>query len=271
MMASSRRSTTTSTWPSTPSRTRPSCRGPDDPLPRPLDEKVPGVGKRWDGGVEAEIRARNEAERTADYEGLSNAELVAKFDEHDGLDDAHSGGSTGTSTSCSCRAAKFCDLYDEVMQPDESDRGVPDPPGLPHPLGRCQPGPVASSAARSRPARRCRRRSARCRPTSCSPRSTQTDEGRALRADLDEFLFEFGWRTTPSTTSPTCRGGRTRRSRWPASPASSTSTTTIRDPVPKSVATRERLLSNMRERLADDPETLAKFDDLYEAAQYASR
>ena len=37
----------------------------------------------------------------------------------------------------------------------------------------------------------------------------------------------------------------------------------------KSVATRERLLSNMRERLADDPETLAKLDHLYEAAQYS--
>ena len=35
------------------------------------------------------------------------------------------------------------------------------------------------------------------------------------------------------------------------------------------VATRQQLLANLREKLADDPETLAKFDELYEAAQYS--
>ena len=34
-----------------------------------LATKVPGVGKRWEEEWKPEVRARNEAERTADYDG----------------------------------------------------------------------------------------------------------------------------------------------------------------------------------------------------------
>ena len=46
-----------------------------------LATKVPGVGKRWEEEWKPEVRATNEAERTADYSTLSNAELVTKLDE----------------------------------------------------------------------------------------------------------------------------------------------------------------------------------------------
>ena len=37
----------------------------------------------------------------------------------------------------------------------------------------------------------------------------------------------------------------------------------------QNVAAREELIARLREQLADDPETMAKFDELYEAARYS--
>ena len=53
--------------------------------------------------------------------------------------------------------------------------------------------------------------------------STQTDEGRAfLEPARRRTCTTSVGAATPSTTSPTCRGARTRRSRWATSPATST-------------------------------------------------
>ena len=83
-----------------------------------LDEKVPLVGKRWTNEWLPMIRDRNEAERTADYSGLSNAELLAKFDDmkawmtemwyiHGHINFALVSG------------AKLSDFYADVMHPDD--------------------------------------------------------------------------------------------------------------------------------------------------------
>ena len=52
-----------------------------------LDKKVPLVGKRWTNEWLPLIRTRNEAERDVDYSGLSDAELLAKFDDMTEVDD----------------------------------------------------------------------------------------------------------------------------------------------------------------------------------------
>ena len=99
----------------------------------------------------------------------------------------------------------------------------------------------------------------------------ETEEGRAFRQQLDEFLFEFGWRSdavydladVPWREDPSIPL---------ASVAASWTLDDSEDPellYQRSVAQREELLAKARAKLADDPDTLAKFDELYEAARYS--
>ncbi len=106
------------------------------------------------------------------------------------------------------------------------DRGVPDAAGLPHPLGRRQPGvwelsrivkdsPTLSKLFAEKPSTEI--------VAEPSTRPTRVEAFR--RAARRVPRSSSAGAATPSTTSPTSRGGRTGRSRWPASPASWTSTT----------------------------------------------
>ena len=93
--------------------------GPDDPLPRQAGDKVPGVGKTWEEEWKPAVRARNEGERTADYSGLSDEELVAKLDELHGRM-RHQWWIHGHINFVLLSSSAFCDLYDELMEPEES-------------------------------------------------------------------------------------------------------------------------------------------------------
>ncbi len=234
-----------------------------------LATKVPGVGKRWEEEWKPEVRALNESERSADYEGLSDTELVAKLDE---LTDRmrHQWWIHGHINFVLLSSSAFCDMYDEVMQPAESTeayqtlqgfhtRSVDVSRGLWELSRKVKASPALAEAFRTLPT------------DQLLAVLDATEEGRALRADLDAFLFEFGWRhdavydlaDVPWREDPTIPL---------ASIAGFIDLDDEQDPevlYRKSVATRERLLSNMRERLADDPETLAKLEHLYEAAQYS--
>ena len=99
----------------------------------------------------------------------------------------------------------------------------------------------------------------------------ETDEGREFRGRLDEFLFEFGWRhdavydlaDVPWHEDPSIPLGNIRA--MMALPDSE-------DPERQyqaNVAAREALFTRLRARLADDPDTMAKLDELYEAARYS--
>ncbi len=99
----------------------------------------------------------------------------------------------------------------------------------------------------------------------------ESEEGRAFRADLDAFLFEFGWRHDAVYDLADVP--------WREDPAIPLNSIAAfinldddEDPelqYQRNVATRERLLANLREHVADDPATLAKIDELYEAARYS--
>ena len=236
-----------------------------------LAAKVPAVGRTWEEQWKPDVISKNEPAKTADYSGLSDAELVAKLDEFtDHM--RYQWWIHGHINFVLLSSSAFCDLYDKIMEPAESDRVVPDAPGLPHPLrrrpagpvgaeppGQGQPGAAASCSSTQTPsevaggARRERRGSA---PSGASSTSSCSSSAGAA---------------TPCTTSPTCRGGRTPRSRWPASPAS-WRWTTARIPscsTSSKVAQREELMAAARAKLADDPELLEKFDELYEPAVYS--
>src|SRR4029079_13361702 len=224
---------------------------------------------RWEEEWKPEVRALNEAERSADYDSLSDTELVAKLDEMT-AHMRHQGWIHGHINFVLLSSSAFCDLYDEVMQPTEPTesyqtlqgfhtRSVDVNRGLWVLSRKVKASPALSEAFRTLPT------------DQLLAALDATEEGRDLRADLDAFLFEFGWRhdavydlaDVPWREDPTIPL---------ASIAAFLDLDDDQDPevlYQRSVATRERLLSNMRARLADDPETLAKLDHLYEAAHYS--
>ncbi len=191
-----------------------------------LAAKVPTVGKPWDEEWKPGVIAKNEPAKTADYSGLSDAELVAKLDEFtDHM--RYQWWIHGHINFVLLSSSAFCDMYDKVMQPDRDDRVVPDAAGLPHPLGRRAAGACGSSAAMCKTSPALRELfDADARRARSSAELDKTDDGRAFRSQARRVpRSSSAGAATPCTTSPTSRGGRTRRSRCRASPASSTSTT----------------------------------------------
>ena len=153
-----------------------------------------------------------------------------------------------------------------------TDRVVPDAAGLPHPLGRCRPAACGRSAATVQASPALRRAVRHDRAPSELPAALDaSEEGRAFRRSSTSSCSSSAGATTPCSTSPTSRGGRTRRSRWRASPASSTSTT-ARTPS-RSTASRWPAARSCSPTCArcwpTTPTTLAKLDELYEAARYS--
>ena len=153
-----------------------------------------------------------------------------------------------------------------------ADRVVPDAAGLPRPARSTPPAACGRSAASPWPARPCRS----CSHTKDGPELLAaldaSDEGRAFRRQLDEFLFDFGWRhdavydladvpwrEDPSIPLASIRAMMdARRQRGP------------RAPVPAERRRPARSCSpTCASALADDPDTLAKLDELYEAARYS--
>ena len=169
-------------------------------------------------------------------------------------------------------SSAFCDLYDKVMEPEEPTEAYRMLQGFPTtsvdagrgPVGAQPHGPGQPDAARS-----CSRpRTA----TELLAALDESEEGRDFRRQLDEFLFEYGWRhdavydladvpwredpSIPLGQHPGDDGARPRA----RTPSSSTR---------QNVAAREELFAKLREQLADDPDTMAKLDELYEAARYS--
>jgi pyruvate,water dikinase len=236
-----------------------------------LAEKVPGVGLRWVEEWEPAIIERNKAERAADYSELDDESLLAKLAEmkQHMIDLWHVHGHINFVLLSS---AGFCDFYDEVMQPEDPTEAY-----------QCLAGYETQPVRASRELWRISR-VARADPElaalfeSTAPKDLPaalegSDSGRALLAELREYLDEFGWRSDAvyDLADITWR-------EEPSIPlgvlASYVGLDDSADPdllFERSVETRDRLLAAARAELADDPERLAKFDELYEAAQYSNR
>ena len=231
--------------------------------------KVPTIGKTWEEEWKPAVIATNVPLKTADYSGLSDAELVAKLDE---LTDEmrHQWWIHGHINFVLLSSSAFCDLYDKVDPAGRTDRVVPDAAGVPHPLGGRRPRPVGAQPDGPGRPTRCASCSRRRTPATLLGGARRDRRGPGLPpSSSTSSCSSSAGATTPCSTSPTSRGGRTRRSLWRASPASSTLDDS-EDPEQlyrQRVARREELLANLRTKLADDPDTLAKLDELYEAAR----
>lgn len=234
-----------------------------------LDAKVPLVGKRWIAEWFPMIRERNEAERDADYSNLTDAELLAKFEDmtewmtemwyvHGHINFALLSG------------AALSDMYQEVMQPDDPTesyqilqghhtRPVDAAHGL-WDLSRKVKSSPALTALFDETATR-----------DLYAKLGQSEEGRTFLEELEKYLYDFGWRSdavydladVPWRENPVIPLSAI--SRYVNLPDSD-------DPMiqfERAVKLREQLTANVRDKLADDPEQLAKFDTLYDAARYA--
>jgi pyruvate,water dikinase len=234
-----------------------------------LDEKVPLVGKRWTNEWLPLIKGRNESERDADYSGMTDAELLAKFDDmtdwmtqmwyiHGHINFALLSG------------AALSDMYTAVMRPDDPTESYQilqgyhtRPVDAAHGLWRL------SRVAKSSPALTAL--FDENHPRDLAAKLAESDEGRAYLDQLNAYLYDFGWRSdavydiadVPWRENPAIPLGNI--ARYINMPDSD-------DPMiqfERAVKHREDLTARIRAKLAGDPDQLATFDKLFDAAQYA--
>jgi pyruvate,water dikinase len=234
-----------------------------------LDQKVPLVGKRWTSEWLPLIKGRNESERDADYSGMTDAELLAKFDDmtewmtqmwyiHGHINFALLSG------------AALSDMYTAVMRPDDPTESYQilqgyhtRPVDAAHGLWRL------SRVAKSSPALTAL--FDENHPRDLAAKLAETDEGRTFLDQLNAYLYDFGWRSdavydiadVPWRENPAIPLGNI--ARYINMPDSD-------DPMiqfERAVKHREDLTARIRAKLGDDPDQLATFEKLFDAAQYA--
>ena len=235
-----------------------------------LADKVPGVGRRWEEEWKPAIIDLNMAEKEADYSELDDEALLAKLAEMKQrmtfMWHVH-----GHINFVLISSAKFCDRYDEIVQPDDPTEAY-----------QCLQGWETQSMKASRGLWRLSRLIRRepelvglfesTTPQDLPDALAASDAGRTFLAELDAYLDDFGWRSDAVYDL----GDVT----WREDPSiplgaliSYVALDDSADPdilFEKAVATRDRLLAGAREKLAGDPERLAEFDELYEAARYSN-
>jgi pyruvate,water dikinase len=234
-----------------------------------LAEKVPTVGKTWEEEWKPAVSTKNLALKTEDWSALDDAELVAKLDE---LTDymTYQWWIHGHVNFVLLSSSAFCDLYDKVMQPDEPTEAY-----------RMLQGFRTTSVEAAKGLWRLSR-VALAKPVLKELFETkqgkellaaldESDEGRDFRRQLDEFLFDYGWRHDAVYDLADVP--------WHEDPAIPLRNVRTMMELPDSedpelqyqanVAAREGLWTKLRERLADDPNTMAKLEELYEAARYS--
>jgi rifampicin phosphotransferase len=234
-----------------------------------LADKVPSIGKTWEEQWKPEVIARNVPLKTVGYSGLSDAELIAKLDE---LTDEmrHQWWIHGHINFVLLSSSAFCDLYDTIMKPADPTESYQTLHGFQTTSVDASRGLWAlSRTVLASPS--LRELFETTAPKDLPAMLEQSEEGRAFRQRLEEFLFEYGWRhdavydlaDVPWRENPSIPL---------ASIANMVDLDESDDPeviYQQKVATREALLAKARSTLAEEPETLAKFDELYEAARYS--
>jgi rifampicin phosphotransferase len=233
-----------------------------------LAEKVPGVGARWQFEWKPEVIALNSELRVADWTTLSDTELAEKLDWF--IDHMrYQWYIHGHINYCLMSASAFCDFYDEVVQPESKTESY-----------QCLQGFRTRSVDTGTglwKLSRIVRDNAELRtlfestPLDELPAALAASDAAAeFNAEFADFLAEFGWRS----------GGvyDMFAETWiedPSVPLRSLMGYLDMDDadnpelhLARAEAKRETQLAKCRQLLADDPDKLAHFNDLYEAAQY---
>jgi pyruvate,water dikinase len=234
-----------------------------------LAAKVPGVGKLWDEEWKPTVIAKNEPAKTADYSGLSDAELVKKLEEFtDHM--RYQWWIHGHINFVLLSSSALCDMYDEVMQPAEKTEAYQTLQGF-------HTRSVDVSRAMWKLSRDVKNSPTLSKlfadkaSNEIVAELDKSDDGRVFHAKLREFLEEFGWRSD-AVYDLADIPWREDESIALSSIAGFVGLDDSEDPerhYQTAVKQREELLGKVRAKLANDPEKLAKFDELYEAARYS--
>ena len=237
--------------------------------PGMIERTVPLVGTRWVNEWLPLIKARNEAERDVDYATMSDEALFARYYEMtrwmEQMWYIH-----GHVNFALVSGAKLSDFYDEVMKPSDPTesyqilqgyhtRPVDAAHGLWALSRKVKASPALTRVFDENPPRDLKRA------------LEQSDEGRAFLAELDAYLYDFGWRSDavydladiPWRENPTIPLGNIAR----FVPMADSDDPMIK--FDEAVKRREELTARIRAELAGDPEKLAHFEKLFEAAKYA--
>jgi rifampicin phosphotransferase len=234
-----------------------------------VDKMVPLIGKRWAADWLPMIRGRNEAERTADYSQLTDGQLFAKYHEMtkwmEEMWYVH-----GHINFALISGAALSDFYDAVIHPDDPTEAYQILQGHhTRPVDAAHGLWNLSRIAKASP--ELTRIFDEHHPRDLHAALSNSEEGRQFLAQLDEYLFDFGWRSdavydladVPWIENPQIPLGNIAR----YVPMDDSA-----DPMimfNRAVELREQLTARVRAALADDPEQLARFEELYDAAQYA--
>ena len=234
-----------------------------------LAAKVPKVGKLWDEEWKPLVISKNYPAKTADYSGLSDAEMVAKLDEFvDHM--TYQWWIHGHINFVLLSSSAFCDMYDEVMQPAEKTEAYQTLQGF-HTrsvdvsramwaLSRIVKGsPTLSKLFAETPS------------NEIVAELDKSDDGRAFHEQLRTFLEEFGWRSD-AVYDLADIPWREDESIAVSSIAGFVGLDDTEDPellYRKAVSQREELLAKARSKLSSEPDKLARFEELYEAARYS--
>jgi hypothetical protein len=158
-----------------------------------LATKVPGVGKRWEEEWKPELIAKNYAEKEADYSGMSDEELLAKLDEMT-EHMRYMWWIHGHINFVLLSSSAFCDLYAEVMQPDDPTeayqalqgfhtRSVDASRGMWELRNMAKASPTLTELFENND------------PKQVAAKLEDSEDGRAFKVKLDEYLHEYGWRS----------------------------------------------------------------------------
>ncbi len=234
-----------------------------------LASKVPAIGKTWEEEWKPAVKAMNEPAKSVDHSRLSDAELVAALDEYtDHM--RFQWWIHGHINFVLLSSSAFCDLYDKVMQPDDPTESYQTLQGfhtrsVDASRGMWRLSRVAKNSPVLLPLFET------LEPAALLAALDDSDEGRAFRRQLDEYLFEFGWRSDAVYDLADVP--------WREDPSIPLAAIASFIPLDESddpevlyqrgAALRLDLLAKLRVKLADDPATLRKLDELYEAARYS--
>ncbi|WP_284163428.1 PEP-utilizing enzyme [Frigidibacter sp. SD6-1] len=234
-----------------------------------IERTVPTIGKRWTDEWLPMVRERNEAERDRDYSAMSDEEIFARYFEmirwmeqmwyiHGHINFALVSGSA------------LSDFYDEVMRPEDPTEAYQILQGYhTRPVDAAHGLWKLSRAVKSDPL--LSKAFDENHPRDLKAVLEGSERGRDFLVQLDEYLYDFGWRTdavydladVPWRENPAIPLGVI--ARYVAKGEGDDPMIAFND----SVRRREERTAAIRQRLAGDSAKLAKFEELFASAKYA--
>lgn len=232
-----------------------------------LHDVLPEIGDLWANEWLPSIMPGIERAKSADYSSLSNEEYLAEYDrllrEFYERYVVH-----GKINFVTISASMFADFYNAEFGPDDPTEAYQLLGGYPTRSVDAARG-LWALGRQINSSELLHEIFASYEPSEIPARLEESDEGRAFHADLTAYLDEFGWRSDVFELAD-----RT----WREDPTIPLNTLQgymdlddSHDPEKRyqeAVALRERLVAQAQERLGDQPEKLAEFNNLHDMAKH---